>query len=575
MKKEKRKKDSGTYALFNALTVSKKQFIPYCILNCITVALNIGSALIYGEFINMVSRGESMQKIGIGIGLAVLYTVIMCFLYWFQFYWGDKYYAKGLVNAQCQYMSKILGAKYSQISENDSSKYLSNIQNDLSTVQWGYVDCFVWGSAQTSYVIGTFIAAIALNWKIALTMLGFTVIMAILPFFIKKKLDQSSLELSKAKKGFMGVLKEQLLGVSIIKSFSAEKVAENDMKEEGGKVFMAARRRSYINSYASGLGNMIRQLSVVSLIGLTCYFVSINEVEIGAVLSIFSIGSQFYGGILGVSAAVTQLGGTKGLYDSVNEVYKLDNSPYPEKTVDFKESLVFSHVSFAYKKGERKVLEDVCVSFEKNKKYLVLGKSGSGKSTLLKLIAKYYDDYEGKILLDGTDYKNYSEKEASSFVAIAQQNCYLFNRTLRRNIDYLQLSKEEEFERAVKFSELQDFIELLPDGVESVVDEEVNQVSGGEKLRINLARALYRNSDILLLDEVTSALDKKTAEKVERNLLSIADKTLINVCHKFNDSTLSGYDKICIIENGKIVREGDFQSLKDDEKLLTYRNTAK
>ena len=122
---------------------------------------------------------------------------------------------------------------------------------------------------------------------------------------------------------------------------------------------------------------------------------------------------------------------------------------------------------------------------------------------------------------------------------------------------------------------MNDFILQQSQGLDTLVDEEVNQVSGGEKLRINLARALYRNTPILLLDEITSAVDKITSQKIEDAILKIQGKTVINVCHKFDISTLSMYDEIIILENGCIVAQGTYDSLKDNPLLSNYQGKNK
>ena len=160
----------------------------------------------------------------------------------------------------------------------------------------------------------------------------------------------------------------------------------------------------------------------------------------------------------------------------------------------------------------------------------------------------------------------------NSTVSVSRQSGYIFNRSLRDNIDFLSDGDEIKLQNTIDRCKLNEFMQRLPDGADTVLDEELNQVSGGEKLRINLARALYRDSDILLLDEVTSALDKSTSEDVENALLHIPDKTVVNVCHKFNDETLPLYDSIYIIEDGRVVLSGSFEQIKDSKLLAAYRN---
>lgn len=558
--------------MFKIVIQSKFKYFCLILRTCIRVLLITGSALIYGELVNSVSRGVDIKTLLINITLTLLYTLATGLFTWYNIVQFDYFTSKSIQLAQNAYMNKILGAKYSLISNNDSSKYISNVTNDITNVSNTLIYSTVYSISNIVMVISSFVAACILSWKIALSMLAFTVLMAILPFFIKKPLDKSAIIMSKQNQSFIGILKEFLLGISIIKSYSAENQSMQRIEDESDKLYKTRKKFCFINGAAGGLGVLVREISVVGLIGLTCYFVYTKDVGIGAVLSIFSIGSQFYSGFLGISANVTSFAGIQGVKKMLDKVFDTENSPTPENHISFESDITLHNVNFTYANDTRSILNDINLTFEKNKKYLILGKSGSGKSTLLKLIAKYYDGYNGNMTLDGKDYNDFSEKEITGLVATSQQNCYLFNRTLKENIDFLGEGNYEKLQAVISLTALNEFVNLLPDGIDTVIDEEVNQVSGGEKLRINLARALYRNSEVLLLDEVTSALDKKTAEFVEKNLLNINEKTIINVCHKFNDKTLGSYDKIFIIENGSIVRDGTYAELQNDDLLTTYRN---
>lgn len=558
--------------MFSIVIQSKWKYFCLVLRTCLRVLLITGSALIYGELVNSVSRGIELKSLLINISLTLLYTICTGLFTWYNIVQFDYFTSKSVQLAQNAYMNKILGAKYSLISNSDSSKYISNVTNDIKNVS----DTLIYGSVYTisnlTMVVSSFVAACILSWKIALSMLAFTVLMAILPFFIKKPLDKSSIVLSRQNQSFIGVLKEYLLGISIVKSYSAEEQSMAKIHDESELLYKTRKKFCFINGAAGGLGVLVREISVVGLIGLTCYFVYTKDVGIGAVLSIFSIGSQFYSGFLGISANVTSLAGIRGVKKMLDKVFNMENSPAPVNQIQFKSNIVLKDVNFTYANDTRSILNNINLTFEKNKKYLILGKSGSGKSTLLKILAKYYDGFNGSITLDGKDYNEYTEKEITGLIATSQQNCYLFNRSLKDNIDFLGEGNYEKLQAVISLTALNEFVNLLLDGVDTIIDEEVNQVSGGEKLRINLARALYRSSEILLLDEVTSALDKKTAEFVENNLLSINDKTVINVCHKFNDKTLGSYDKIFIIESGTIVRNGSYADLQNDDLLKTYRN---
>lgn len=182
-----------------------------------------------------------------------------------------------------------------------------------------------------------------------------------------------------------------------------------------------------------------------------------------------------------------------------------------------------------------------------------------------------YESYEGEISIGGHNYKRIDGRDLAKNVTLVSQRCYLFNSSLKDNINILGDPSEKQLQRAIELAQLKELVDRLPDQLDSVVDEEVNQLSGGEKMRVNLARALYINPQVLLLDEVTSALDRCNSQKIENMILNMAHTSVINVCHKFDPHNLEKYDNILIIENGSIVQIGAYHDLKNSKILNKYR----
>lgn len=557
-----------SYKLVNA---SNFEYIVSLIAGVLFSLLNIAIALLYGDLVSQVAAGKSFNDMLGSILFTVAVTIVNVAVYWFSNYYESRVFVHNCYYLRDKFTDKLLRSRYLMIASSDSSKYINMLTNDVENVCVAYFYRAQYFIICVITIISSFVASMILDWRIALSMVGFTVLMGILPLFIKKKLDNSMVEASKAKADYIGSLKENLLGITVIKNNNAENVCAGVINRTNKRNYLAEKKRNLINSVAGGAGLGVRSVAVLVLIIFTCYLVSINEVKAGAVLSIYSVGMTFYGAILNCSAIVTSLFGAKGIRNIVEEITDRENESTAEK-LDFTEAIELKDISFKYKgDGEREILSGINMRFERGGKYLVIGKSGSGKSTVLKLLCKFYDDYNGTISFDGKSYADMNENTINSVIAYCQQNGYLFNRSLKDNIDFAFSGDKDRLEQVINTVCLNDFVSTLKDGLDTVIDEEINQVSGGEKLRINLARSLFRDSEILLLDEVTSALDKKTSEIVERNILSI-DKTLINVCHKFNDDTLPEYDRIYIIENGKIVEQGSFKELENNEKFIEYRN---
>ncbi|MEO2068993.1 MAG: ABC transporter ATP-binding protein, partial [Desulfurobacteriaceae bacterium] len=233
------------------------------------------------------------------------------------------------------------------------------------------------------------------------------------------------------------------------------------------------------------------------------------------------------------------------------------------------EKIYFKNVSFKYPTSKKLVLKDINISFEKGKKYAIVGRTGSGKSTLVNLIPRFYDPTSGKIEVNGIDIRDLDLKSYRKKIGVVSQDIILFRGTIKENILVgRQDASFEEVVEAAKIANIHDFIESLPEGYDTLIGEGGIQLSGGQKQRIAIARAVLRNPDILILDEATSALDSETELAVQKALdEKFKDKTLIAIAHRL--STVINSDSIIFLKEGKILGVGSHRELY--EKLEEYR----
>ena len=205
------------------------------------------------------------------------------------------------------------------------------------------------------------------------------------------------------------------------------------------------------------------------------------------------------------------------------------------------------------------------LNINKGEKVAIVGRSGSGKSTLLRLVLRYYDDYAGKILIDGRNIKDIKLSSIYELMSIIQQNVFMFDDSIEANISLYGDYTDEEIDRVIKLSGLKSLIVSLTNGKKTMVGENGSNLSGGEKQRISIARALIKNTPIILLDEATANLDAETSYDIEDSLLDIEGLTSLVVTHKLNPELLKKYDKIIVLENGKIIEEGNFYKLMEQK----------
>jgi subfamily B ATP-binding cassette protein MsbA len=243
----------------------------------------------------------------------------------------------------------------------------------------------------------------------------------------------------------------------------------------------------------------------------------------------------------------------------IAEDVSIKEVPNPIILKDFEESLEFKNVSFSY--GDKAILQNINLKIEKGKTIALVGSSGAGKSTLADLIPRFHDAVEGEILIDGTDIKKYSLKSLRNQMGIVTQEPILFNDTIANNIALgMDHVSEEQIINAAKIANAHNFILTKEKGYNTSVGERGNKLSGGEKQRLTIARAVLKNPPILILDEATSSLDTESEKLVQdaiNNLMN--NRTSVVIAHRL--STIRHADEIIVLQKGKIVERGTHETL--------------
>ena len=229
----------------------------------------------------------------------------------------------------------------------------------------------------------------------------------------------------------------------------------------------------------------------------------------------------------------------------------------------------FEDVSFSYNDTKKSDIKNISLSIKKGDKIGIVGSSGSGKSTLGKLLLGLYRINSGSIKVDKLDYYKISHEEILNKISPVMQETELFNSSLLENITMLKELDKKMLDKAVEIAQLHSVIKKLPKGMNTLLGEKGYKLSGGERQRIGLARAIYKNSDILILDEATSALDSATEMKIQKGIDSLKNKTILIIAHRL--STLKNVDKILVFNKGKLVEQGKFKELTKDKKSKFFK----
>jgi len=361
-----------------------------------------------------------------------------------------------------------------------------------------------------------------------------------------------------------GLLANNLGGIVTIKSFTAEKHEVGRVGEESDRYRRSNREAIALSSAFSPLIRMV--------------------IVMGFTLTLVLGGKAVFAGTLAVGAysvmvfmtqrllwPLTRLGQTVDLYQramaSTNRVLDLlatpirvrsGNRSLPAEAV--RGGIRFESVSFAYRPGHP-VLRGLELAVEPRRTVALVGATGSGKSTIVKLILRFYEPQEGRVMLDGTDLREIRLADLRRAVGLVSQDVYLFHGTVRENIAYGTFgASSEAIASAAKAAEAHAFIEALPEGYDTVVGERGQKLSGGQRQRISIARAVLKDPPILLLDEATSAVDNETEAAIQRSLRRIAaGRTTVMIAHRL--STIRHADLTVVLDSGRIVEAGSHEEL--------------
>ena len=497
---------------------------------------------------------------------------LVSFLVFIVFYFIFRYaHPKFLQTLSTSYkdllFAKILRNNSSLVSEIGSGQVLSKLSNDLKSIEENYFDFYI-----TLIDIGiSFIGAIVLMlwYSPVLTMVA--IALSILPLLVSipasKEITRTEKNLSKENADFMEFMRDTLSGYFVIKSFHAESELEGRFHEENVEIEKAKFFRRFAEENINLLSTAA---SVVMRLGVFLFgaWLSLSNRHItpGIVLAFLQLLTFVITPIEKIPSLFANRKAARSLIAQTEELFY--EKPDEQEKIEIntlRSAIEVQNLSFSYENTE-KALQAISLTIHAGKKYAIVGASGSGKSTLFKLLTKYSNEYDGNILFDGIDLRNITYSSLSEIISEVQQNVFVFHDSIYNNICLYKKISEEKFDYVIRKSGLSSLIQQK--GKNFSCGANGSKLSGGEKQRISIARALLRNAFVLLMDEASSALDEKTADEIMNSILDMPDITSLVITHRLNSTLLKKYDGIFVLHHGKIVEFGAFDELMKNKGLL-------
>ena len=301
---------------------------------------------------------------------------------------------------------------------------------------------------------------------------------------------------------------------------------------------------------------------VISILG--GYMVIKDRIEVGDILSFTQYVRQFTQQINQLSQVMSTVQSAVAASERVFEFLELEEEvqeiPNPLSTEGLHGNIVFDHVCFGYNKNKI-IIHDFCAKVKDGQKIAIVGPTGAGKTTIVKLLMRFYDLNSGRILIDGKDMTKFNRSDIRRMFGMVLQDTWLFNGTIKENIKYGKLdATDSEVKTACHTASVDHFIKTLPDGYDMVLNEEADNISGGQKQLLTIARVILANPKILILDEATSSVDTRTEELIQKAMDKLMEgRTSFIIAHRL--STIKNADLILVMNEGDIVEQGTHEEL--------------
>ena len=549
--------------------------------------------IIYAIFFSILVAGSTsaiaylldpaIEKIFINQDLKLMYIIPVVIVIAFFSKGMSLYIAKVLMiqvsqelkaDVQKDMMKSLISTDTKFIDKIHTGKFISNLTLDVTLlvnlISTALLNLF----KDTLSLIGLLSVMFFQNWKLSLIAIVMIPLATVVARVLGKRITKATNQTMETSGLFTKRLIEIFKNHRIIKSFQTENY-ENEratydiknLKEKAIKMTEIFQRNTPVMETLTGI-----------MIGILIFYAGIliqnDELEVNnffSFLAAMMLAYQPVRSLAGLNIAINQgISAGKRVLPIIDRESEIkDNLKLPQLIVN-KGNIEFKDVNFAYEDDERSALSSINLKMDGEKMTALIGLSGAGKSTILNLLSRFYDRNSGDILIDDQSIYKTTLYSLRNNISLVSQDTTLFDDTIRNNIKYANLNaSDDEILSSAKDSFAHEFIEKLPEKYETIIGENGIRLSGGEKQRLSIARAMLKKSPIVLLDEATSSLDSDTESKIQNAIKELTkNKTTIGIAHRL--STILNANKIYIIESGKVLEEGTHESLI--EKSATYKN---
>ncbi len=558
---------------FKYLKEYKISLIIVVILTMLSTVFSIVGPKILGNATTEIFKGISSKLSGetgvnfdnvfkILFTLGILYVVSAIFSY-IQGIIMTNIAQKTSYKLRKEIIEKINHMPFSYFDKKSYGETLSVITNDSDNLSMGINQSATQLISSITALLGIFIMMLTINVTMTLVTLILIPISLVLVSFIVKKSQHYFKDNQEYLASVNGKVEEMYSGQNIIKAFNNEEYMVNDFKKENEKLYNCAWKSNFISGLMHPIMNFTGNLGYVGIAVLGAYNVVKGRITIGNVQSFIQYAKNFTQPINQMAQISATLQSTIASAERIFDFLEEKEEPKvtnPIKLNNVLGNVEFKHVSFGYDE-DNIIIHDFNAKVKAGQKIAIVGPTGAGKTTMVKLLMKFYQPTKGSILLDGVDLSNINRSDLKGIFGMVLQDTWLFSGTIMENIRYGKIdATDEEVKQAAITANINHYIMTQPDTYNMVLNEETNNISGGQKQLLTIARAILSNPKVLILDEATSSVDTRTEILIQEAMDKLMKgRTSFIIAHRL--STIKNADLILVMDNGDIVEQGTHEEL--------------
>ncbi len=507
--------------------------------------------------------GINFKKIGsILTFLIILYAISLVFSLLMGFIMNH-------VSQKCGYeLRKKLIAKIKKLpmkyfDDTTTGNVLSIITNDVDNLTQSFNQVATQLITSVVSVIGIIIMMFSID--VVMTLIALLILPLCLG--VVGKITNKSQKYFKAQQDYLanvnGNIEEMYGAQSVVKVFNAQDKMISNFSKNNDVLYEASWKSQFLSGLMPPIMNFIGNIGYALIAIVGGYFAIIGRITVGNIQSFISYGRQYVrplGEVAQIANMIqSMIASSERIFNFLHAEEEVDDGTLklPNNIVG---NVSFEHVKFGYK-SDKEIIKDFNLDVKSGQKIAIVGPTGAGKTTLVKLLMRFYDLNGGSIKIDGKDITSYKRSDLRSIFGMVLQDTWLFNGTIKENLRYGNLdSTDEEIIQASKDAYVHHFIQTQPDSYDMIINEETNNVSGGQKQLLTIARAILANPKILILDEATSSVDTRTEILIQKAMDKLMEgRTSFIIAHRL--STIKNADVILVVNDGEIVEKGSHDEL--------------